>query len=288
MLLPNGMLSRRALRSAMLAPIVVSLFAEAASAKPGDPLLTYGVDLVSDYVSRGTSTHQETFPKVGARVEPFAALPAAQPGLTLTGAGGFSLGLWGSVALVERQTANRVNGKGLSQADEVDITLSWAWDNELGGFNAGIVNYANVPATGSWNEVFIVWSPPFAKGLGLKLSHYSDIATALTYTSLTVGGGEKLTWLANLGYGQTAALLDSDSGEEIRRGVQGIQDITVKVGYGLSDALSVSLGAALRPNPAVASGRYDVKGKYKVDSTDTSAPPLVMWLALSYAGGVTE
>ncbi|MBI4082935.1 MAG: hypothetical protein HY423_10030 [Candidatus Lambdaproteobacteria bacterium] len=287
MLIPNGMLSRRALRPAMLAPILALLFAASSSAKPGDPLLTYGVDLVSDYVSRGTSTHQETFPKDGTKVETFAVLPAAQPSVTLTGAGGFSLGLWSSVALVERGADDRINGKGLSQADEVDFTLSWAWDNKLGSFSAGIVNYANVPATTSWNEVFVVWSPPFARALSPKLSHYSDIVTALTYTSLTVGGGEKLTWSANLGYGQAAALSDS-SGLEVRRGVAGIQDLTVKVGYGLSDALSVSLGAALRPNPAVASGLYDVKGKYKVDSTDTPAPPLLMWLTLSYAGGVTE
>lgn len=262
---------------ALTAAVAALLVGTSAWAKPGDPLLNYGVDVVSNYSFRGIDVHQELFHKPDEKVEPFKFLPAVQPSFTLVGPGGLAVGVWSSAALTDRGEDEKTGYKGLSQADEIDYTLTWAWENKLGSFSSGLVNYSNVPAKAALSEVFLTWGMPFAKALAPKLSHYSDINSASHYTALAIGGGEKVIWGANLGFGHIQSATAA-----------GPQDLTAKVGY-VMGALTVSFNASYRPTPKlVAPTLYDKDGKYTVKGKSEDYPPLIMWLTLSYAGGVTE
>jgi hypothetical protein len=292
-----------ALCASVGAGLALVLTAPIARPSPAQPILSYGVEVASDYVSRGTSVHQETFPRNGRKVEPFRFLPVVQPSATLAGPGGLSLGLLGSFAAAERGPEQAARFGGLSKADEIDVTFAWGWENRLGSFSAGLANYANIPASsgvGAYTEVFFAWGLPVARSLAPKLTHFSNIVTAATYTTLSLGGGERLTWAASLGHG-TVALAGIDrccdaAGNRIPNQsttAAGVQDLTLRLGYGLTGAVTVALNGAWRPNPRLAApALYDGQGRYVPDSARpaerAAAPPALVWLSLAYAGTVVE
>jgi len=249
-------------------------------AAPERPLLSWGVDLASSYVDRGADLFtgvyrfDEATGSYEKEHEPFNPSPAFQPSLTFYGPGGLFFGLWGSFALTNRDPADG----DLAALDEVDYTLAWAWENRLGSFEAGLANYAAVPARGAASEVYLVWGLPLAAGLAPTLTHYSDTASAASYTSLAVGGGEAFTWGLNVGYGQTAE--DPTTG----RSEGGIQDVTLSLGYGLGESLSVAFNASYRPTPDLVG--YDKDGKYTVGGEEKDYPPAIFWLTLSAGGEV--
>lgn len=246
----------------------------AGSAAEGDPLLDYEVALVSNYVFRGVDVFVSTYDKEGEAHGAFNVAPAVQPSLTFYGPGGFSFGLWGSWALTDRDPEPEKGFDGLKVWDEVDYTLAWDWENKLGAFSAGLINYANVPANGSLTEVYFSWGLPVLDALGPTVAHYSvidnnpDLAAA-TYTSLSVGGGETISWSASVGVSRK------------------LQDVTAGVGYALGD-VSLSFNAAYRPNPDLV-GPYDKDGNYTLaNGTAEEYPSTIAWLTVSYGGSVTE
>jgi hypothetical protein len=248
-----------------------------AAAAPGDPLLDYGVDVVSNYVWRGVDLFGSTGNGgLNAQNEvddgAFTVAPAVQPSLTLYGPGGFSFGLWGSFAATNREEDEKTGFAGLSTLDELDYIFAWDWSNKLGSFTAGIANYAIVPDAGAVTDVYFVWGMPFLESLSPTLTYNSDMVSAAAYTTLGISGGEAISWSASVGLVQ-----------------KGIQDVTASIGYEIMSGLSVSLNASQRPNPELV-GAYDEDGKYtNFDGDEADYPPVIAWLTLSWAGAtVTE
>lgn len=248
-----------------------------ATAAPGDPLLDYGVDLVSNYVWRGVDLFGSTGNGgLNAQNEEddsaFTVAPAVQPSLTLYAPGGFSFGLWGSWATTDRDSDEDTGFEGLDEYDELDYIFSYDWSNKLGSFTVGIANYAIVPDRGAVSDVFIVWGMPFLETLSPTLTHNSDTDSAAAYTTLGISGGETISWGASVGFAS-----------------KGIQDVTASIGYEVVSGLSVSLNASQRPTPELV-GAYDEDGKYiNFDGDETDYPPVIAWLTVSWAGEtVTE
>jgi hypothetical protein len=232
-----------------------------ARAAPGDPLLDYGVDLASNYVFRGI----EVFAVQNPDMKSFKVLPAVQPYATFHGPAGLSFGLWGSYATSNRKEATLGE---LRTLDEMDYTLAWDWSNKLGAFSTGLVAYtltSSAATAGTFNEVYFKWSPKIMESLSPTIAHYvtvNDTDTlfqAPTYTSLSVGGGETLSWSASLG-AQT----------------HGLQDLTIGIGYDMGP-VKVSLNVAYRPNEAT------------VIATPTGTyTKTIAWITLSTSSSVTE
>ena len=255
----------RQCRTAVTAFVLLAATSGAASAQ--STLLDYGVDLTTNYVSRGVDYFTGVQDKDGAEHVAFNVAPAVQPALTLYGPGGLSFGLWGSFALTDRGEDEGA----LKELDEVDYTFAWDWSNRLGAFTVGLANYATVPQRGGASEVFMTWAPTILPALAPSVSHYSDIASAAAYTSVGIGGGEDISWSASLGLG-----------------TKGVQDVTASLGLGIGDSMSAALNVAYRPTPA-AVGPYDSEGNYITGKGDVADyPPAIFWLTFSYGGSVTE
>ena len=93
-----------------------------------ETLMEYGVDLVSNYVFRGDDLFVAKFTEDKEAQGGFNIAPALQPSLTLPGPGGFSLGLWASLALTNRDRDDpntAVSEADLGSLDELDITLDY-------------------------------------------------------------------------------------------------------------------------------------------------------------------
>ena len=235
------------------------------------PLLSYGVDVVSDYVSRGEDLFVSTFDKAGKPHESVNIAPAVQPSVTLHGPAGFSLGLWGSWALLNREAQPAKNFAGLKTLDEVDYTLSWGWDNRLGGFSAGWALYTYVPERAASNELFFSVAPKVLDSVTGTFTHWvvpdAGAPGAATYTQFAMSGSESVIW--GVSFGMSTAL----------------QDVTAKVGMPLG-AMRLTFNAAYRPNPELV-GPYTPEGTY-VDATGkvSDYPSVIVWLTLSYGGAV--
>lgn len=246
------------------------------------PLMDYGVDVVSDYVFRGSDVYRDVHIARETGETPFNVAPAVQPSVTFYGPGGLSFNFWGSFALTDREAESEPNPAtgdtfaGLSTLDEIDTTIAYAWDNRLGDFSAGIVNYALInPAPqgeqgATVQEMFFSWGLPFAAAAAPIWSYYQDSDTGAYYTSLAVSGGEALSWSGNLGVVS-----------------EGVQDVTVGLGYGFG-AFSVSANAAYRPSPQLHGYTSDGEYTSQDDGTTADYPPAIFWLAIGYGGTVTE
>lgn len=237
----------------LAAALVLALPALPRSAAAEGPVLSYNVDLVSNYVWRGI----EIFSAANTDNSAFNMAPAVQPSLTFYGPGGLSFGLWGSYAVSDRDPADF----NLQAADEMDYTLAYAWSNRMGAFSAGLVSYTLTSVqsgNGAANEMFVTWGLPVMPSIAPTVAHYADIGSGLTYTSLGIGGGESLSWAASVGF------------------TRGIQDVTASVGYGFGD-LSVKLSLAMRPDETLVG--YAEGADY---------PSTVAWLTFSYGREVTE
>lgn len=234
------------------------------------PLLEYGVDVVTTYVSQGEDFFRSAYDTDGKKHAAFPLTPAAQPYVTLHGPSGISLGLWGSYALTQREPDPDRNFAGLETLDEVDYTLAWSWDNRLGAYTAGwaLYTYTNVASRGSLNELFFSIAPKALESIGGKLTHWvgaDATGGGYTYTQLAIGGGDTLTW--NLYLGQAVKP----------------KDLTARLGYAFGD-LSVSVNAAYRPNPELVG--YNEDGTYTVNGATEHYPPTVVWLSVGYGGQV--
>lgn len=261
------MIRRASLLFSMLAlalALALPALPRPADAAAGDPVLSYNIDVVSNYIFRGTDLYASVFDKDGKDHGAFQFSPALQPSLTFVGPGGLSFGLWGSYALTNREDDGAFTG--LKALDEMDYTLSWAWSNRMGSFSTGLAAYTG-PAPASRfanNEMFITWGLPFAASLSPTISHYvivdasGSVPGGATYTSLGISGGEKITWNASLGLST------------------GIQDLTAGVGYGFGD-MSVALKIAYRPDEELVG-----------EAGNSSYPKTVAWLTFSYGREVTE
>ena len=234
------------------------------------PLLEYGVDVVTTYVTQGEDLFRSAYDTKAEKHPAFPMTPAAQPYVTLHGPSGISLGLWGSYALTQRAPEPDRNFAGLETLDELDYTLAWDWDNRLGSFTAGwaLYTYTAVGARGSINELFFSVAPKALESIGGKLTHWVGADASgggYTYTQLAIGGGETLTW--NLFLGQAVKP----------------KDVTARLGYAFGD-FNVSLNASYRPNPELVG--YNEDGTYSVNGTTEHYPPTVVWLSVGYGGTV--
>jgi hypothetical protein len=257
-------------------------------AAPGDPLLDYNVDLVSDYVSRGVDQFVINYDKDGKAHGAFNSAPALQPSFTLHGPAGFWFNMWGSFAATSRSAAapsaaDPAGFPGLKVLDEIDYTLAKDWSNKLGSFSAGWIVYtypdsAQLLLTNS--ELYIKYAPPILPALGPSITHYiaPDVGTSTyggTYTTVGIGGGDAFKWKFSLG--ETTKL----------------KDVTGGVSYSMG-AFTVALTAAYRPHAEIVSGPlqaspYDKDGKYTLANGDVKTyPKTLAWLTLSYGGSVAE
>lgn len=263
-----------------LAVLVALGLPRGAMAAPGDPLLDYGVDLVTDYVSRGQDFFTNAYDRRNKAHGAFHLAPAVQPYFTLHGPAGLSFGVWSSWALQDRKRDPATGVPGLQKEDEIDYNLAWDWSNKLGAFSAGIYAYTFGPDESASNELFLRWSPPVLEALSPTFTRYvvpdagGGVGGGSTYDLLEIGGGERVTW--KVGIGETHKL----------------QDVTGSLGLPLGP-VSVSLSATYRPNPELASGPnqvspYDENGHYVVNGVTHSYPATIFWLTLSYSGSVTQ
>ena len=268
----------------LVAALAVMGFPNTSRAAAGDPLLDYGADLVTDYVSRGVDLFVSTYSKDATPKEHgvFNTAPAIQPYLTVHGPSGFSIGLWSSWALVDRADDPQTGFQGLRKLDEIDYTLGWDFKNKLGGFGAGYIAYQNPNSSAQfdYNEVYVKWAMPFMASVSPTLTHYvvasvpasSTIVPGSYYTQLGFSGGEAINWKLNIGH--------SDY----------LQDITGGIGKSFG-SFSVTFNATYRPTPQIV-GPYDVNGHYTIIENgvpvEKTYPKVIAWLTFSWAGSVTE
>ena len=249
-----------------------------------ETLMEYGVDLVSNYVFRGDDLFVAKFAEDKEPQGGFNTAPAFQPSLTFLAPGGFSLGLWGSFALTNRDRDDpntAVSEADLGSLDELDITLDYSWENPLGSFSAGYVVYTLTNPRGGANldEIFFSWGLPFMEALGPTLSHAAAASGIGQYTALAVGGGETLSWGVSVANGSRDI-----PGAGI---VNGIQDITANVGYAFGD-FSLSLHVANRPKALLHDFDGTADGKFTDPKTGKleAIPGNLIWLTFSYGGSV--
>ncbi|MDH4225451.1 MAG: hypothetical protein OEW12_07375 [Deltaproteobacteria bacterium] len=250
----------------------------AGQARAEQTLMNYKLDIASTYVFRGDDVHRSLYTKTKKDEEAFHVAPAAQPSLTFYGPTGISFNLWGSFAIQDRELDKDTGYAGLSQHDEVDYTMSYGWENKLGGFNTGVVAYTYpVTAAGYSQELFFGWKLPLIEGVGPTITTYQDVVLATSYTSLAVSGGEDFTWGLSVGL--------------VKRGVH---DVTASLGAALGGGFSISLNGSHRPRPDIHSdwsgNAYSDKGKYTSAHGNVGAiyPATIGWVTLSYGGSVTD
>jgi hypothetical protein len=254
--------------------------ARSAGAQETTKLMDYYVAVVSDYVFRGADVYRSVYAQREEEESAFNVAPALQPNVSFYSTSGFWFNFWGSFALTEREEDEAKGFSGLATLDEVDTTLGYDWENRLGTFSVGIINYALIHPSvqgepgANIQEMFFKWGLPVMEDLGPTLSHYVDSSTANTYTAVSVGGGEALSWGVNVGYGS--------------RGAQGIQDVTATLAYALGGGLAVNGNVAYRPTPQLHG--YTSDGKYlsAKDGSEQDYPPALIWLGVSWGGEVTE
>lgn len=246
----------------------------ATTAKAEDaPIMTYGVDIVSDYVSRGVDQFQKGFAFHEKDDGPVNMSPALQPSFTLFGPSGISLNIWGSFAITDRSPDNKKGFAGLSKLDEIDYTLAFDWSNKLGGFTAAIIAYTypyddKINAT-TQPDYLLKWAMPFGKSVNPYLSYYASPVQGGEYAETGISGGESVPW---------SLVLGAVAG--------GVKHVTAKVGYVMGD-FTVAVSAAYRPNPELLAGAYDKDGKYlDFENKSKDYPSTIAWLTLSYAGSV--
>lgn len=238
------------------------------------PIASYGVDIVSDYVVRGVDQYDSAFAFHKKDATSFNVSPSLQPTLTLFGPSGLSLNLWGAFALTDRADDNKKGFTGLSKLDELDYTLAYDWSNRMGGFTAAIIQYTYLYATGGSNvtpDYMIKWAMPFASSVSPYFAYYANETPGAEYATLGFSGGSNVFWAASLGEKS-----------------KGPSDVTAKVGYNMGP-IALSVNAAYRPTPAIASNGYtiDSKGKYTdFDGKSKTFPSTIMWLDIGYSGSV--
>lgn len=255
--------------------------APAAKAEEPATLMDYSVAIVSDYVFRGADVFESAWTKREEDESMVNLAPALQPSVSFYSASGLWFNFWGSFALTERDSDEKTEFDGLKTLDELDTTIGYDWSNRLGSFTAGIVNYAYLypgaqgEAGGTIQEMFFKWGLPVLESLAPTLSHYVDSSTANSYTAVSVGGGEALSWGVNMGYGS-------------KFGAQGVQDVTATIAYDLGGGLAVNGNAAYRPSPKLHG--YSGDGKYASakDGKEADYPPAIVWVGVSWGGAVTE
>lgn len=251
------------------------------SAQEPATLMDYSVAIVSDYVFRGVDVFSSAYAKKEEDESAFNLAPAVQPSVSFNSASGFWFNFWGSFAVTDREEDEAKGFEGLAALDEVDTTIGYDWSNRLGSFSFGLINYALIHPSvqgepgANIQEMFFKWGLPVMEDLGPTLSHYVDSFTANTYTAISAGGGEALSWGVNLGYGS-------------KGGDQGIQDLTATIAYDLGGGLAVNGNAAYRPTPRLHG--YTSDGKYisAKDGSEADYPPAIVWLGVSWGGEVTE
>ena len=298
------------LSGCMLAMLAVAGFPNPGHAAAGDPLLDYGADLVSDYVSRGVDLFVSKYDKDKKEHGVFNSAPAIQPYLTLHGPSGFSFGLWTSWALVDRKdeyTTDPTTGSssrtftGLRALDEIDYTLAWDFKNKLGGFSAGLIAYQNPNSSAqfAYDEMYVRWAMPFLASISPTITHYVVVAvppgpardaqapsppaaagdTVSVATPPTITPGSQYTSLAFSGGEAINWKLSIGHSDYL-------QDITAGIGKAFG-SFSVTLNGTYRPT-AQAVG-YNPDGSYlNYNGDKQSYPKSIYWLTFSYTGSVTE
>ncbi len=271
--------------TALMALVVGGLFIWELARAENQPLMTYSVDLVSDYVARGEDLYVRRFAKSGEAHTAVNIAPAVQPSVTFHGPSGLSLNLWGSFALADRADDAKKRFVGLGRDDELDYTLAFDWSNRLGEFTAALIYYSYFDACyGSERDctsaylaasppapvppdAMIKWAMPFAKSVNPHFSFFANPTPGAWYAVLGISGGERVSWAASLG----------EAGG-------GIKDLTAKISLAFGD-VSVSANGAYRPNPELA-GPYGKDGTYTVQGKTQHYPPAIFWLSVAWGGRI--
>lgn len=180
---------------------------------------TVSVDYVSEYVFRGVSYQRG----------------AVQPGIEL-GKGGFTIGVWSSVAMGETSAAS---------IDELDVYGGYSWDVSdtiSAGVGFTVYHFPDTPGGlfdfGGASTFEINAGLDFDTVLAPSIYGYYDF----DLEAFTVEGGLsqsfELAEKTSLDLGVTAAFVTADGGGDYQYGLA-----SAGIGYALSDNVGASIGA---------------------------------------------
>lgn len=235
----------------------LALLGYSTAALAGDDVsASVSVDYVSEYVFRGVSYQRG----------------AVQPGIEI-GKGGFTVGVWSSVAMGEVSAAaidefDVYGGYSWSVSDTVETSVGFTlyhFPDTLGGLlDFGGASTFEVNAGVSFDTV-----------IAPTLTGYYDF----DLEAFTVEGGVshsfELAEKTSLDLGLTAALVEADGGGDYQYGLA-----SAGIGYALSDEVSASIGA----NYSLSS---EDTLRFKVDGNGngfTNADNL-LWFGVGFAAG---
>ncbi|GIX42138.1 MAG: hypothetical protein KatS3mg129_1871 [Leptospiraceae bacterium] len=132
---------------------------------------------------------------------------------------------------------------GLKRSDELDITIGYESDTNVGIIGFGILHYsyANVTQvnTAYGTEVFITYAFPFLKEL--RFSIYEDLQIHTIYYNISYGGEYQLT-------NELTSSYNISSGYYVLDNVQGVSDITLNYTISHSSGFSFGINIAYRPD----------------------------------------
>jgi len=265
----------RSVGAFLLLALLPALQAQAQEAG-GKTIFKYSIDLPSTYVFRGDDVFKTAYSSKNAGKETaFNVSPAVQPTFTFYTPSGVGFVVWGSFALTDRDTPGlgvaRGGGTtgGLSDFDELDTTLNYTWENKMGSYEVGVVNYHQMGYFKGTHEMYLLWKLAWLEDLGPTLGLYNDAENSSSYSTLSVGGGTDFTWKVLLG---EKHFMDTNNYSHA-----GLYEATVTLGYNLGEGFGVALAAANRPSMALHGYPQP-----------TTQPGTVAWLTLSYAQEVKE
>jgi len=222
----------------------------------GDISVSTSIDYVSEYVFRGVSYQRG----------------AVQPGIEIA-KGGFSVGVWSSVAMGEVSSA---------AIDELDVYGGYSWDlSDTISAGAGFTLY-HFPDTpgglfdfGGASTFEINAGLDFDTILAPSIYGYYDF----DLEAFTVEGGVShsvdLADNTSLDLGLTAAFVEADGGGSYQYGLA-----SAGIGYAFTDDVSASIGA----NYSLSS---EDTLKFKVDGNGNgfTADDNLLWFGVGFAAG---
>ena len=267
------------------------------------------IAVVSNYVWRGENIFADKAAQDNEVPSASTGAPAFQPSITFyPEAEGLYFNIWVSRALSARSDkdinddgevtigedclldatdpADPVDlvceDNGLARSDEVDYTLGYEKESNIGTVGFGILNYSYVHHKGksfSDTEIFFSYSPAGDILSNLYLNVYSAVRDTTDYYQ--IGYGYELELSDDLGLS-----FDIAAGYQIDENIDGWKDITGSVGVS-AYGIDLSLNAASRGNSKFYDESEDGNyGDFKTEDPETGElkdiPKTLMWLYVGY------
>lgn len=175
---------------------------EAAEETAELPGLDIYTGVTSSYFFRGAHLHNAaTVDKKGVDTE-FPVAPALQSGITVYAPlEGLYFDIWTSFAMTDRET-----DKKLQNADEIDYTVGYDFENKAGSFGIKFINYALPNVAGAeYTDLMMTYTAPILLAPSLAIAN--DLVHGATYLefgiSHEIAFSEELSFAPGLLYGYT-------------------------------------------------------------------------------------